>query len=105
MKRFDFCSKVDKQMLFSRSVGIGAQTRERGAGSTLPSECRGHRLPISEVIEPAPFVDRSRAHTAMKVAGVSPRLLLLARRVDSRAVRAGEIDDQLEIVTHAPMMP
>ena len=82
--------------------GLGHR-RGSAARATLPSGYR--QLPISEVIEPGPFVDRSGAHTAMKVAGVSPRLLLLARRVDSRAVRAGEMDDQLEIVAHAPMMP
>ena len=70
----------------------------------LVEDCARHRSPISEVLEPGPFVDRSAALTAMKGAGVSPRLLLLARRVDSRAVRAGEIDNQLEIVAHAPMM-
>ena len=59
-------------------------------------------LPISEIIEPGPFMDRGSAHTAMKVAGVSRRLLFLARRINSRAVRAGEMDDQLEIVVHAP---
>ena len=63
------------------------------------------KLPISEVIEPGPFVDRSAAHTAPKVAGVSSPLHFLASRVNSRAVRAGEMDDQLEIVAHAPMMP
>jgi hypothetical protein len=62
------------------------------------------KLPISEVIEPGPFVDRSAAHTATKVAGVSSLLHFLAGRVNSRAVRAGEMDDQLEIVAHAPMM-
>ena len=40
----------------------------------------------------------------MKVTGAVRRLLFLARRVDSRAVRAGEMDDQLEIVRHPPMM-
>ena len=66
---------------------------------------RRHRLPINEIIEPGPFMDRSAAASAMKVAEVSPRLLLLARGVDRRAARAGEMDDQLEIVAHAPMMP
>lgn len=70
--------------------------------SALPSK---YRLPISEVIEPAQFMDRSSAHTAMRVARVSHRLLLLARCVDSSAVRAGEMDGQLEIVAHAPLMP
>ena len=50
-------------------------------------------------------MDRSAAHTAPKVAGVSSPLHFLASRVNSRAVRAGEMDDQLEIVAHAPMMP
>ena len=63
------------------------------------------KLPISEVIEPGPFVDRSAAHTAMKVAGVSPRLLFLARRVNRRALRTGKMDDQPGIGAHSPMMP
>jgi len=70
--------------------------------STLPSKYR--QLPISEFIEPGPFVDRSAAHTASKVAGVSSWLFFLPRRVNSRAMRAGEMDDQLEFVAHAPMM-
>jgi hypothetical protein len=71
--------------------------------STLPSKyCQ---FPISEIIEPGPFVDRSAALTAMKGAGVSPRLFFLRRRVNSRAMRAGEMDDQLIIVVHPPMMP
>jgi hypothetical protein len=36
----------------------------------------------------------------MKVTGALRRLLLLARRVDRRAVRAGEMDDQFEIAAH-----
>ena len=47
-------------------------------------------------------MDQGAALTAMKVAGVSCRLLLLARRVNSRAVWAGKMDDQLEIIVHAP---
>jgi hypothetical protein len=49
-------------------------------------------------------MDPSSAHTAIKVAGVSHRLFFLPRRVNRRAVRAGEMDDQFEIVRHAPMM-
>jgi hypothetical protein len=45
-------------------------------------------------MEPGPFVDRSAALTAMKGAGVSPRLFFLRRRVNTRAMRAGEMDDQ-----------
>jgi hypothetical protein len=64
---------------------------------------RGHRFPISEVIEPGPFMNRSATRTTMKVAGVSHMLLFLARRVDRRAARAGEMDDQPGIV-HSQMM-
>jgi len=56
---------------------------------------------MNEVIEPGPFADRRAAFTAMKGAGVSPRPLFLARRVDSRAARAGEMNDQLGIIAHA----
>ena len=88
-----------------RSVCLNQPAAEPSSSlvSTLPSKYR--QLPISEVIEPGPFVNRGAAHSAMKVAGVSPRLLFLPRRVNSRAVRAGEMNDQLEIVAHAPMMP
>jgi hypothetical protein len=41
----------------------------------------------------------------MKVAGVSHRLFFLRRSVNSRAMRAGEMDDQLEIAAHAQLMP
>jgi len=50
-------------------------------------------------------MDGSRAYSAMKVAGVSHRLLFLRSHVNSRAMRAGEMNDQPEIVAHAPMMP
>ena len=66
----------------------------------LVEACARHRSPISEVLEPGPFVDRSAALTAMKGAGVSSRLLFLARRVDSRAARAREIIRQPDIVAH-----
>ena len=55
-------------------------------------------------IEAGPFVDRSTATAAIKVTGALLRLLFLACRIDSRAVRAGEMDDQLQIVRHPPMM-
>ena len=50
-------------------------------------------------------MDLSAATAAMKVAGVSPRPLFLDSRVNRRAVRAGEMDDQLGIIAHSPMMP
>lgn len=50
-------------------------------------------------------MDPSTALTAIKVAGVRPQPLLLARRVDHRAVRTGEMDDQPGIGAHSPMMP
>jgi len=59
---------------------------------------------MRKVIEPGPFVDRSPAPAAMKVTGAPLRLLFLACRIDSGAVRAGKMDDQLEIVRHPPMM-
>ena len=74
------------------------------ASKVLPSRYR-HRFPISEVIEAGPRMDRSTALTAIKVAGVRPQPLLLARRVDHRAVRTGEMDDQPGIGAHSPMMP
>ena len=49
-------------------------------------------------------MDLSAALTAMEVAGVLPRPLLLARRKDSRAARAGEMDDQSGIAAHSQMM-
>jgi hypothetical protein len=50
-------------------------------------------------------MDRSAAFTAIKVAEVSLRPLFLVRRVDRRALRAGEMDDQPGIGVHSPMMP
>jgi hypothetical protein len=49
-------------------------------------------------------VDRSAALAAMKFTGALLRLLFLVCRIDSRAVRAGEMDDQLGIARHPPMM-
>jgi len=40
----------------------------------------------------------------MKVTGAPLRLFFLACRIDGLAVRAGEMDDQLAIVCHPPMM-
>jgi hypothetical protein len=80
----------------------GALPSSFGGAGTF--ESNGHKLPMGKVIEPGPFVDRSAALAAMKVTGAPLRLLFLARRVDSRAVRAGEMDDQLGIVRHPLMM-
>jgi hypothetical protein len=60
----------------------------------------GQRLPITKVIEAGPFVDRSTATAAIKVTGALLRPLFLACRIDSRAMRAGKMDDQLQIVRH-----
>ena len=43
-------------------------------------------------------MDGSRAYSAMKVAGVSHRLLFLRSHVNSRAMWAGEMNGQPEIV-------
>jgi hypothetical protein len=40
----------------------------------------------------------------MKVTGTPLCLLFLACRIDSSAMRAGKMDDQLKIVRHPPMM-
>jgi hypothetical protein len=49
-------------------------------------------------------VDGGSASSAMKITGALLRLLFLTCRIDSLALRAGEIDDQLEIVRHRTMM-
>ena len=82
----------------------GNRALSKSPAGTVLSGFRRHRLPISEVVEPAPLVDRSAAHPAMKAAGVPRQLLFLARRVDRRAARAGEMHDQFEIGRHPPMM-
>src|SRR5258705_12312681 len=62
-------------------------------------------LPTGKVVEPTgPFVNRGTAPAAMKVPGTVLRLLFLARRVDGWAMRAGEMDDQMKMVRHAPLM-
>ena len=94
-------------------IGTLFTGRRASARGSLPTSRAGtvssgylrDRFPINEVVETDPFVDRRAAAAAMKVAGVLPWLLLLARGIDRRAARAGEMDDQLEIVAHALMMP
>ena len=68
------------------------------------SSFKYHQLPISEVVEPVPFVNQSAAMTAIKGAGVSHWPFFLPRCVNSRAVRAGKVDDQLAAIVAHPQM-
>lgn len=72
-------------------------------GPALPGT-KGYLRPITIVIEPGPFVNRSGASAAMESTRAFLRLLLLARRIEGRALQAGKIDDQPIIVRHPSLV-
>ena len=99
-----FVARVRAGAVVANAAPACCEALPSSFGNAVTSGISGHRLPITKVIEPGPLVDRSAAPAAMKVTGALLRLLFLACRINSRAVRAGEMDDQLEIVRHSPMM-
>jgi hypothetical protein len=96
-----FTGRLERKTLGCFAAAVQASMPQRGsptnvAGGTFPSGYRRDGFPISEVIEPGPFVDRSAAPAA-KVAAVLPRQLFLAGRINRRAVRTGEIGDHARL--------
>ena len=78
---------IQRMALLSITAPLNGALPSSLGGAVTPRSC-GHRLPITKVIEPGPFVDGSAAPAAMKVAGAPLRLFFLACRIDGLAVRA-----------------